>query len=134
MDREGKKKWSEHKVGTEVACGTREIVKTQIDQPGRKCGCRIKDGGKRSEGWANHHDGRFRSQATAVEDRNESSILGDGTREHSNREDEVATGLSRQGRTLQQEILEETNGESPQKDVLVNQNVGGALTRRCSRP
>ena len=26
------KKWSEHKVGTEVARGTREIVKAQIDQ------------------------------------------------------------------------------------------------------
>ena len=59
-------------------------------------------------------------------------VMGHGN--NSNREDEVATGLSRQGRTLQQEILEETNGESPQKDVLVNQNVGGALTRRCSRP
>ena len=54
-------------------------------------------------------------------------VMGHGN--NSNREDEVATGLSRQGRTLQQEILEETNGESPQKDVLVNQNVGGALGR-----
>ena len=38
------KKWSEHKVGTEVARGERNRESTDGLKPGRKRGCRIKAG------------------------------------------------------------------------------------------
>ena len=53
---------------------------TDITKPGGKRGYRIRDGGKSCERCVNNHDERPRSQ-TAEKDWEESSILGDGTRE-----------------------------------------------------